>query len=183
MPSEALTLKLGEFRRCWSEAGPSTIVNVAIEGGETIPALIREVARDPVTDTAIHVDFFAVSGDRDVHTSVPLRFVGLAPAVKLGATMVRQRVILRVTSRPSALVHDLEVDLSVLKTSEDSIRIADLALPEGMRAVEAPETVVVTVKAGRGERMDALEEAKDVAAEGEADAEAATDSAATGEKK
>jgi large subunit ribosomal protein L25 len=95
-----------------------------------------------------------------------------------------------VLALPSALVRELEVDISALATFDDVIRVKDLTAPAGIEILTEVETAVASVQPPRTqEEMDALDEAvvEDVDAvevegetkEGEEEAEGEAD----GEKK
>ncbi|HMD82238.1 MAG TPA: hypothetical protein VKE92_13065, partial [Anaerolineales bacterium] len=95
---------------------------------------------------------------------------------------------------PKDLPHDLPVDISSLDTFDKVIRVADLKLPEGVKALVDAETVVTLVQAPRSEEeLEALtqEVKEDVTAvegmktkaETEAAAEVAAGEAAPGEAK
>ncbi len=50
--------------------------------------LIKEVQRDPVKDDLLHVDFQQVAMTETIRVTVPLHFVGEAPAAKVKDGMV-----------------------------------------------------------------------------------------------
>jgi hypothetical protein len=46
---------------------------------------------------------------------------------------------------PQNLPHEIKVSLDKLKTFEDDITVGDLSLPENVKAVKAPEEIIVSV--------------------------------------
>lgn len=91
---------------------------------------------------------------------VELTFVGSAPAVKaLGGTLITNMESIEVTALPSDLVDHIDVDLSVLATFDDAIRIKDIQLPTGISVSDDPEQLVVKVNAPLTEdQLKAMEE-------------------------
>ena len=130
---------------------------------------------------------------------IKLKFVGEAPAVKgLGGVLVKAVPELKVKCLPVDLVHEIEVDISILKEFDIDIKVSDIKLPKGITVFSpSMNEVVVTVTAPRSEaelaalKTDATAAAGDVsqveavkqkpAEEGEA--AAATDKGAKAEKK
>lgn len=139
-----LSLDSREFERAFKEAGESSVL-VLSGAGDDKEVLIHEVSFDPVKGDIRHVDFYAVEKGKEVTVHVPLSFVGEAPAVKLGGSLTKALHELEVTGKPSALPHEIEVDVSTLNTFEDHIRVQDLALPAGIKAENDPEETVAVV--------------------------------------
>jgi len=144
---EALPLELGErkFKKVYKEAGESSLVSLEIDG-KKIPVLIHEVARDPLTEKPIHVDFYQPELKEEVEVLVPLVFEGISPAVKdLGGTLIKNISEIRIKAKPQNLPHEIKIDIQSLKTFEDSILIKDLKLPEGVKISRNPEEIVVSI--------------------------------------
>ncbi|HEX2792542.1 MAG TPA: 50S ribosomal protein L25, partial [Candidatus Paceibacterota bacterium] len=100
--------------------------------------------RDPVTSVPRHADFYAVEKGAKVHVSIPLSFINEAPAVKLGANVVKVLHEVEVEADPSKLPHEIEVDLEKLAENGDQIRVSDLAAPAGVTiTTDGEETVAL----------------------------------------
>jgi large subunit ribosomal protein L25 len=87
------------------QTSESTII--VLDGlSDPVEVLVKEVAYDPVKPFVRHVDFYAFERGREMTTTVPLEFVGEAPAVKAGAVVTKVLYELTVTafSRPHAAV-------------------------------------------------------------------------------
>ena len=129
------------FRKVYDEAGESTVISLKTPKG-TLDALIHDVALDPVIGNPIHVDFYIVAKDRKLQVDVPLEFVGVAPAEKLGGIVMKIMHELRVEALPAKLPKHIIVDLAMLVDMESNITVADVFLGEGVRAlVPLTETV------------------------------------------
>lgn len=146
VPAKPITVSGIEFSRAYRAAGESTLLDLTVGGAPPVKVLIQEVARDAVTSHPIHVDFHAVSMTEKIHTRIPLKFVGVAPAVKeVGGIIVKQFDHVEVDALASALVHEIEVDLAPLARIDDVIRFRDLRIPPGITLKHDPEEIVVSV--------------------------------------
>ena len=71
-----------ELLRVLTRAGGSRLVKLNIEGTpESRMALVREVQREPIKGTLLHVDFFGVSMSEKITVEIPIRYEGISPAV------------------------------------------------------------------------------------------------------
>lgn len=153
---------LDKLRR---EAGESTIIQ--LEGlKDTVEVLIKEVDFDPVRQRINHADFYAIERGKDMTATVPIHFIGEAPAETTRIGVVNKVLHeIEVTCRPSNLPAHIEVDLSTLVTLEDKILVEDLKIGEGVKIEADPEDPVVVVGAIKEEAeedsepvdMDAIE--------------------------
>lgn len=161
--TQPITLKTVEFEKVWKSAGESTLISLDGLGSETL-VLIQDVTTDPLYNTPIHADFLAVNADKPVEVDVPLVFVGVAPAEKeLGGTLVKVMHEIEIEALPKNLPHEIEVDISSLKTFDDQVRVEDIVLPKGVTArVGASEVVALVQEAKEVEEVPA--EAVDVTA-------------------
>ena len=162
----ALSVEARDFEKVYQEAGESTLIKLKIEEGQDKAkkervVLIHEVANDPVSDEPIHVDFYQVKMDESIKAEVPLVFVGESPAVKEAAgVLVKNIQSLEVETLPQDLPHQIEVDVSSLKTVDSKIHIKDLKLPAAVKIEVQPEEVVVLVIPPRTKaELEELEEA------------------------
>ena len=174
-----LSVNARDFEVLRREAGESTIIN--LQGlDEEIEVLIQDVDFDAGKGGVSHIDFYAIERGKELTTNVPLEFTGEAPVEKTGATVNKVLHEVDVTCRPSALPEHISVDLSVIESESDQVKVSDLVLPEGVKVENDPESVVVSVSAAREEEpeeseapdMDSIEvEQKGKEGDGEAAAE------------
>lgn len=143
------------FKKVLSDAGESTLVDLYIDS-EPHKVLIQDVSHDPISGLVTHVDFREVSMTEKLETDITLKFVGDSRAVKeLGGVLLKTMNEVKVRCLPSALVHEIEVDLSPLREFGNSIHISDLRLPEGIEILENPTQVVIAATAPREEEVAA----------------------------
>lgn len=141
-----------EFAHVYRSAGESTLVDLAIDSAPSVKVLIQDLQRDVMRGEVMHVDFFQVNMNKEIEAEIKLKLVGEAPVVReLGGTLIQTLDELDVRCLPGALVHEIEVDVTGLKTFEDDVHVADLKIPEGMRVMNELEETVVIVEAPRSE--------------------------------
>jgi large subunit ribosomal protein L25 len=149
-----------DFRTIYKQAGESTVVSLTGLADDK-QVLIHDIDYDPVSGETRHVDFYAIEKDKKVHVSIPLEYVGVAPAVKeLGGILVKVLYELEVESLPQDLPTRIYVDISSIVDFDASVLVKDITLPQGVEATADPEEVVALAS-------PAIEEAAyDEAAEG-----------------
>ena len=141
----SLQMNEKEFEKIFKEAGESSLIKLKIDENEFL-VLIHDSQKDPLKGNFIHIDFYQPALDEETEATVPLEFVGEAPAVKeLAGTLVKNIKELEVSALPQNLPHDIKVNVENLKTFEDSIAIKDLKIPEGVKILKEPEEVIALV--------------------------------------
>ena len=186
-----LQLNYSDFEKTFKQAGESTLIKLKIEDQSDVVqkkeknVLVADVARDPVTDKFIHVDFYEVKMDEKLKAAVPLEFIGESLAVKTEAgTLVKNLQEIEVRALPADLLHHIEVDISLLATFEDKIFVKDLKVSKAVEILAEPEEVVALVVPPRKEEEVVPEApAEEVVAEGVPGEEGKEEASAEGEKK
>lgn len=167
------------FRKIYKEAGHSQLVPTEIEG-KKVQVIIKEVQEHPVTKALIHAALYVVDMAQEIETQIPLRFEGVAPAVKnnLGILSVNQDELV-VRCLPSNIPAEIVIEIDKLENVGDGILIKDIKLPEGVEfaSSENLEEVLVNIVPPQKE----IEEEAPAPAEGEAAAEGAEATPAEGE--
>lgn len=142
------------FMKVLSEAGESSIISLKTPNG-VLDALIHDVDLDPVLGDPIHADFYITAKDHKLEVDIPLEFVGVAPAEKLGGIVMKLMHELRVEALPGKLPQHLTVDLSALTLLDSHITVADVKLGDGVRALLAGTEVVAGVTMPQEEKEEA----------------------------
>lgn len=152
--STPISISKTDFLKVWQEAGESTVVTLETSDGNK-ESLIHDVDLDPVSGEPRHADFYIFDKTHKLEVELPIEFVGVAPAVKeLGGTLVKVLHDLKIKALAKDLPHNLEVDISSLKTFEDQILAQDIKLPSGVELDLDPEEVIALVSAPREEKEE-----------------------------
>jgi large subunit ribosomal protein L25 len=158
---QPLTVNAREFARLAERVRiTSTVIELALDG-KTARTLIRELQRDPIKRSVLHIDFQELVAGEKIVVSVPLYFIGTAEGVKTGGGILEEVMhSVEVRVDPSNIPDHIDVDVTEL-TIGHSLHISDLKLPTGVEVTDDPEQTVVVVSAPRAE-----EEVAPVVAEG-----------------
>lgn len=139
--SKALFVSAVEFKKVLSKAGESTIVELT--GDVKANVLINDVQFDPVKYTPTHADFYEVAKGQKVVVNIPLNFINDAPAIKLGANVVKVLQEVSVEVDAQNIPASFDVDLSKLADLNSNILVKDLAIPTGAKLHHVHEDDVI----------------------------------------
>jgi large subunit ribosomal protein L25 len=155
--------------------GLHAILDVVLEGQKTTHAsVVKDFQRDPVRGHVVHVDLQEVRLDRPIQATVAVELAGDAPGVRAGGVLTQLVREVTVEALPQAVPDRLVLDVSRLGVGE-AARAGDLQLPDGVRVLDDPETILASVAAPRrpvgveveavAEEETAAEQAVEVAVE------------------
>ena len=167
-----LQAKYRELELTLRDAGGTNLINLNLDGGETFQVLARDVQRDVVKRTILHVDFFRVDSDARITVEVPIVLINESPAVvsRQGLLLTGPNT-LTVEMTADNMIDQVVVDLADVPRVGDSIYAKDLKLQAGARIVNEPEEMIVRIAqpsaARREEALAALDRAGDTPEEGE----------------
>lgn len=156
LPSTALSVSPKGLQDVFkSEYGRNSVIEIDIEGGNKVKALLCDFQRHPVTRDFLHVDFFQIHDDQLVDVDVPFEPTGRPKGVVLGGVLrqVYRKLPLRCLPKdiPVKITHDVtELEL------EGAVSVKELSLPAGVVVRLPPEQTVVAVV---GEKKHEEEEA------------------------
>jgi large subunit ribosomal protein L25 len=116
--------------------------------------LLKDFQRDPVKRTILHFDLYKVSLDKPVKVKVPIVLVGKAVGIEKGGFLDFAFRELEIECLPKYIPENIQVDVSSLDIG-DSIKVEDLRLPEEIKIITEPETVIAFVEASVEEEVTA----------------------------
>lgn len=122
------------------------IFDLSITDSETLPVMILEVQRNPISRQLVNVDFHVISLDVKVHTHVPLALKGEPTAIKRGAILERLHGEVQVECLPMLMPDHIEVDISQMELG-DAIHASDLQLPPNVVLISSPDEVLIVLAA------------------------------------
>lgn len=145
--STPITVSLVDFLKVWKQAGESSVITLEGDIGKKKEALVYDVDLDPITDVPRHADFYVFEEGHVLEVNIPIKFIGVSPAVKdLGGTLVKVLYELSISAMPKDLPKEMEVDISTLVDFKSQILAKDIKLPHGVKLVEKPDEAVVLVE-------------------------------------
>jgi large subunit ribosomal protein L25 len=159
-----------------SKSGANTLITLQIHGRDQL-ALARQVQRDAVKGSLVHVDFVRVRADQTIQAEVRLDLQGEPEGVSNGGMLEQVMHTLTVEGKPGQLPNEIAHDVSALELG-DQLHVGDIKVPAGIIVVNDAEELIATISMPRG--LEAEEAAEGEEVEGEA-AEGAEGEAADGE--
>ncbi len=146
--SKPLSVGRSEFIRILKTAGFSSLIDLTVDGGQSVKVVIKEMQSDPMSLDPMHIDFYQVNMKEAITAEIPLKFIGESAAVKvLAGTLIKSLDHVEVKCLPADLPHEIEVDLSELATFEDAISVSSLKLPKGVEVTNDGDITIATVTA------------------------------------
>tara|TARA_Y100000310_G_scaffold331037_1_gene403878 strand:- start:843 stop:1496 length:654 start_codon:yes stop_codon:yes gene_type:complete len=143
-----------DFIKTWKETGETGVITLKVDGADK-EVLIHEISYDPVRETPLHVDFYAIEKGKKIAVNVPLVFEGVAPAVKeLSGILVKVLHEIEIETIPSKIPHEIVVDISKLVDFDSHITVADIKLPDDVVTTLSADETVVSVSAPREEEEE-----------------------------
>jgi large subunit ribosomal protein L25 len=135
------------LRKVLSEVGGSQLISIKIKGRKQPQmALVRDVQRDVIKGTLLHVDFYRVDMAERLTTEIPLAMVGTSPVVEAREGILLQGLSsIEVECLPGDLVDAIEVDLSDLAEVGQALHVRDLAIPAAIDVLTNVDEMIVRV--------------------------------------
>ena len=131
----------------------TTILDVAIDGGAPVKALIREIQRDSLRPAEIiHLDLYEVRSDEEITLQIPVRLIGVPDGVRnFGGVLDHVLRELEIEVLPADIPDHVDLDVTALAIGH-SLFVRDLTVPKA-KVLNDPDTPICTVVAPRTEEV------------------------------
>lgn len=138
--------------------GENAILELSLNGKE-MDVMIKEVQKDPIQGTVIHLDLYQISKDQKVQVYVPIHLlnVDLLPA---DSALVRQLDEIEIECAANIIPRNIEIDVKGLKIGH-AIHVSEIHFAEGITVLEDNEAVIVSLSQSRVEAEDVEEDEED----------------------
>lgn len=182
--TQLLKLNQHDFKALLKRYGEQELVMELTIDDKAVPALMREIQFDVMTNDPIHVDFGEIDPNAKIRVMVPIRLVGEPEGVRLENGVLQQLVRqIEVECLPADVVEEFTVDVTDLKLGE-SLFARQIPLDAKYTLVIGKERMAVATVAETVEEEEAAPEAEgeeaaqpEVIAKGKKEEEAAEASA------
>lgn len=154
--STSISIASVDFIKAYRQAGESTVVVLQGEGID-VESLIQDLDLHPVTGKPLHADFYVFEKGKKIKVSVPLDFVGIAPAIKdLGGSLIKVLHDIEIEAFPKDLPHKISVDITTLIDFKSSIKASDIKLPAGVELAVKGDDIVASVSEPKAEEEEVV---------------------------
>lgn len=126
-----------------TDAGMNVLIDLKVDGEELL-TMPREVQRDLLKGTLLHVDFIQIDRNKPIQVNVPIHLVGEAAGQKEGGVVEHQLWELSVEVLPLQVPESIEADISALEM-HDSLHVSDLRIPQHITVLTPEDETVVTI--------------------------------------
>ncbi len=128
-----------------TDAGTHAILNVTFEDQKrSHKAIVKDMTLDNVKSVVIHVDLQEIRLDETIESTVAIHFEGEAVGVKSGGMLDESTREVTVKGVVTAIPEHLVLDISEMDMN-DTLKVSDLVVPEGIEIVNDPEEVLCSV--------------------------------------
>ena len=124
-------------------AGVNALLDVTVDG-ETHLAMARELSRDPIRGSIIHVDLLRIDRTKPIEVDVPVHLEGEPVGVKEGGVLEHVTWQVHLSCLPDAVPDRIDAAVSHLGIG-DSLQVSELTVPPGVTILTAPEETIATV--------------------------------------
>lgn len=142
-----------------SMSGEQVMVDLQFKDGEKKLALLKDYQVDPIRGELLHTDFFEVSLTEEVRIPIHVTTVGEPIGVRRDGGILQHTLReVMIECLPDKIPGKTSVDISKLEVGQ-SIHVSDLRFEEGIKVLNDPNDVIVTVVAAAVEAAPVAAEA------------------------
>jgi large subunit ribosomal protein L25 len=156
-----------------AQAGKTRLIDLKVgKSQKAHNVMVREVQKDPIKGSLLHVDFYEVNMSEKIRVEVPIVLVGESPALKQRENMLNQTLnSLTVECLPDKMPDRILVDISPIVQVDQAVHVKDVVMNE-VTIMNDPDLVIAKVSLRPVEVVEEVKPAA-AAAEGAAPAEGA----------
>ena len=147
-----LKLDESEVNNLISKHGENIVVMIHMMG-EEVPAVIKEIQRDPSNNRLVHIDFQPVSIHEVIHAEVPILVVNGERVSKSGWVINKQLGKIEVEGEVEKIPASIIVDATKIKKG-GVFRVSDIEVSEELSVINAGDEVILSILQSKSEPID-----------------------------
>ena len=125
--------------------GTHAVLSVTVEGhSKAHNAIVKELELDRVKSTVTHIDLQEIRLDETIETTVAVSFEGEAIGLKSGGMLDESTREVTIKGLVTAIPERLVLDISAMDIN-DTAKVGDLVVPEGIEVMNDPEEVLCSL--------------------------------------
>jgi large subunit ribosomal protein L25 len=155
--SKPVYVSSGDLTKTIRHVGRNGVISLDVEGSKH-DVVLSDYQEDAIKREIIHVDFLAVDKSSKINVTVRLVLTGEAAGVKDGGVLQQPVHELSITSTPTEIPQQIEVDVSNLQVGE-TMKVSDI-LYQGSFSInhEEDEVIASILPPRQEEEIDAGEQ-------------------------
>jgi large subunit ribosomal protein L25 len=155
--SKPVFVSSADLTKTIRQVGRNGVISLDVDGNKH-DVVLTDFQEDFIKKEIIHVDFLAVDKSSKIHVNVRLVLTGEAAGVKDGGVLQQPVHEISITSTPSDIPQQIEVDVSNLQVGE-TVTVADI-LYQGAFTInhEADEVIASILPPKQEEEINAGEQ-------------------------
>jgi large subunit ribosomal protein L25 len=160
------------------------LFDLALDGGNPHPVIVKDQQRDPVRGNLVHIDLLKVRLDEKIQSMVPLELEGVeeAPGVKEGGVLEHVTREVLIEALPTDIPDRIIADVSALGVAE-TMNLSSVTAPAGVEMLGELEEIVVATVTAPSEVVEEPEVEEEAELVGEGEEGAPEEAAAEGEEE
>ena len=135
------------------DQGLNSLINLDADGQKYL-VMAREIQRDHIHNTLIHIDFLAVSRTEKITVNVPVIEIGEAAGVKEGGVVEHHLREISAECFPQDVPEHIEIDISRVELG-GMVHVSDLVAPQGVTILTNPEDALLSIITPAALRVEA----------------------------
>lgn len=133
-----------DFVDAYREYGKSMTFKTKL-GGTTHMVYFKDIQIDPIRqNNVLHFDLQKVSASETISADIPVELIGKEVVEKKGLVVEQIEQVVETEFPAGSGISNFELDVTNLE-GNDTLTVADLDLPEGFKALEEDERIIVAV--------------------------------------
>ncbi len=145
--ADLIQIEVKALNKVLTEAGTHQLIALQVGKKKPLMTLARDIQRDVIKRSFLHVDFYAVNMNEKVTAEVPVVFEGVSPAVRdLSGILVHGLNEIEIECLPADLIAAIEVNVENLVEFNDMIMVADLKVPATITILTDSDTIVAKIE-------------------------------------
>lgn len=134
------------LRQVLLKAGHNRLIYLDTGDGQPHIVVAREIQREPISGRLLHVDLQEISLTEKMMIEVPVVLVGTSPAVTRGEGLLIHGVdLVTVRVLPTDLIPEIDVDVSILQSLNQTIHVSDLRVSEKMEILTHGDEMIAKI--------------------------------------
>lgn len=128
-------------------AGANRLITLNVKGDENPHVtLARDIQRDVITRSLLHVDFQEVVLTETITSEVPIILEGTPAIVRQGEAILNQMLdVIEIEALPTDLIPSITLDITDLEEIDDAVSVRDLDLPDRIAILTDPDEMIARI--------------------------------------